>query len=124
MLSATSRRKAVLHCAAWSKVSGGTNRVLVRRATEALAITAMPQAGTEALSFLTALRMTTPLPRETPSGARLARQVVWPAYRLKAKSGNGARSQTRERQFADLVSSSALNDDVSETGSSSCDALI
>jgi hypothetical protein len=62
--------------------------------------------------------MNTPMPRETPSGARLARQVVWPAYRLKAKSGNGARSQARERQFADFVTSCALNEDDSEIGSS------
>src|SRR5437016_14544155 len=72
MLSATSRGNAVLHRAAWSNVSGGTKRVLVRPGTEALAITAMPQAETEGLSLpRTALRMTTPMPRDTPGGARV-----------------------------------------------------
>src|SRR5262245_36072468 len=51
MLSATSRRKAVLQAAASSKVSGGTRRVLVRPGAEALAITAIPQAGIEARSL-------------------------------------------------------------------------
>src|SRR5262249_38744293 len=61
MLSAISRRNAVLHCAACSNVRGGTRRVLVRPAIDALAITAIPQVGTTVLSIsATALRMTPP----------------------------------------------------------------
>src|SRR5215471_7280783 len=75
MFSAISRTNAVLHCAACSKVRGGTNRVLVRPGTDALAIAAIPQAGTLALPrSRTALRMTTPIPRDTPSGARLVQR--------------------------------------------------
>src|SRR5262249_18800958 len=75
MFSAMSRTNAVLHCAACSKVRGGTNRVLVSPGTDALAIAAIPQAGTLALPrSRTALRMTTPIPRDTPSGARLVQR--------------------------------------------------
>src|SRR5213592_408554 len=64
MLSAISRRNAVLHCAASSNVRGGTKRVLVRPAIDALAITAIPQVGIAALSIsATAVRMTPPVPR-------------------------------------------------------------
>jgi hypothetical protein len=38
-----SRRNAVLSSAAWTGVSGGDNRVLVRPGCDALAITAMAQ---------------------------------------------------------------------------------
>src|SRR5215470_2505541 len=43
ILSATSRRKAVLNCAASSEVSGGTSLVLLRPGIEAFAMTAMAQ---------------------------------------------------------------------------------
>src|SRR4051812_4760058 len=52
MLSATSRRNAVLQAAASSNVNGGTRRVFVRPGLDALAITAIPQAGIEARSLL------------------------------------------------------------------------
>src|SRR5215831_5198100 len=72
MLSAISRRNAVLHCAASSNVSGGTKRVLLRPAIDALAITAIPQAGTAVLSIsATAVRMTPPMPRDLPRYPRL-----------------------------------------------------
>src|SRR5262249_56403723 len=75
MLSATSRRNAVLHCAASSNVSGGTKRVLVRPAIDALAITAIPQVGIAALSTsATAVRMTPPMPRHPSTYPRLVRR--------------------------------------------------
>src|SRR5215475_12560581 len=68
MFSAISRTNAVLHCAACSKLRGGTKRVLVRPGTDALAIAAILQAGTLALPrSTTALRITTPIPRDTPA---------------------------------------------------------
>src|SRR6516162_5530883 len=78
MLSAISRRNAVLHCAACSNVRGGTRRVLLRPAIDALAITAIPQVGTAVLSILsisaTAVRMTPPMPRDPPRYPRLVRR--------------------------------------------------
>src|SRR5262249_60975664 len=75
MLSAISRRNAVLHCAACSKVRGGTRRVLLRPAIDALAITAIPQVGTAVLSIsATAARMTPPMPRDPPRYPRLVRR--------------------------------------------------
>src|SRR6516165_1377380 len=74
MLSAISRRNAVLHCAASSNVRGGTKRVLLRPAIDALAITAIPQVATAVLSIsATAVRMTPPMPRDPPRYPRL----VW-----------------------------------------------
>src|SRR5256885_15614601 len=75
MLSAISRRNAVLHCAASSNVRGGTKRVLVRPAIDALAITAIPQVGIAALSIsATAVRMTPPVPRHPSTYPRLVRR--------------------------------------------------
>src|SRR5258707_5179911 len=75
MLSAISRRNAVLHCAASSNVRGGTKRVFVRPAIDALAITAIPQVGIAALSIsATAVRMTPPMPREPSTYPRLVRR--------------------------------------------------
>src|SRR6516225_2139449 len=75
MLSAISRRNAVLHCAASSNVSGGTKRVLVRPAIDALAITAIPQVGIAVLSISAmAVRMIPPMPRGPPRYAGLVRR--------------------------------------------------
>src|SRR6516225_4754552 len=75
MLSAISRRNAVLHCAASSNVSGGTKRVLVRPAIDALAITAIPQVGIPVLSISAmAVRMIPPMPRGPPRYAGLVRR--------------------------------------------------
>src|SRR5262249_56874201 len=93
MLSAISRRNAVLHCAASSYVRGGTNRVLVRPAIDALAITAIPQVGTAALSIsATAVRMTPPMPRDPPRYAGL----VWRG-RKKQIIPHGHSSQAGQR---------------------------
>src|SRR5215471_10765613 len=110
MLSAISRRNAVLHCAACSNVRGGTKRVLVRPAIDALAITAIPQVGTAVLSIsATAVRMTPP--------CRATRHVIlgWCGGVGKSNSCRGARlpigaravaalpSRRREREFVQLV---------------------
>src|ERR1700757_4073945 len=96
MLSAISRRNAVLHCAASSNVRGGTKRVLVRPAIDALAITAIPQVGIAALSIsATAVRMTPPMPRHPSTYPRLVRrdrkkQFMPPGQSVdRAKAGSG-----------------------------------
>src|SRR5215472_16874481 len=75
MLSAISRRNAVLHCAACSNVRGGTKRVLLRRAIDALAITAIPQVAAAVLSIsATAVRMPPPMQRDPPRYTGLVQQ--------------------------------------------------
>src|SRR5258708_23732546 len=79
MLSAISRRNAVLHCAASSNVRGGTKRVLVRPGIHALAITAIPQVGTAALSVSAmAVRMTPPMPRDNSHPGEPIVSAVFP----------------------------------------------
>src|SRR5262249_27344293 len=104
MFSAISRTNAVLHCAACSKVKGGTNRVLVRPGTDALAIAAIPQAGTLALP--TALRMTTPIPRDTPSGARLVQRNSQQRF-APHRQPTGSRQARRRRSAHVSVSASS-----------------
>src|SRR5262245_38966538 len=75
MLSAISRRNAVLHCAACSNVRGGTKRVLLRPAIDALAIMAIPQIGSALWSIsATAVRMTPPTPHDPPLYPRLVQR--------------------------------------------------
>src|SRR6266481_6436548 len=79
MLSAISRRNAVLHCAASSNVRGGTKRLLVRPGIDALAITAIPQVGTAALSVSAmAVRMTPPMPRDNSHPGEPIVSAVFP----------------------------------------------
>src|SRR5512133_2800633 len=73
MLAATSRRNAVLHRAASSNVRGGTKRVFVRLAIDALAMTAIPQAAELPLCGA-CVRMTSPRLRDEPSDVRLGRR--------------------------------------------------
>src|SRR5262249_59431269 len=111
MLSAISRRNAVLHCAACSNVRGGTKRVLVRPAIDALAITAIPQVGTAALSIsATAVRMTPPMPRDPRRYPRLVRRGRKKQFMPPGPSadlgGGGERhspSPTPEREVVALV---------------------
>src|SRR5262245_35038554 len=111
MLSAISRRNAVLHCAACSNVRGGTKRVLLRRAIDALAITAIPQVAAAVLSIsATAVRMTPPMPRDPPRYPRLVQRDRKKQFMSRGQSadcGKGgaaaARSRTREREFVQLV---------------------
>src|SRR5262245_22956857 len=111
MLSAISRRNAVLHCAACSNVRGGTKRVLVRPAIDALAITAIPQVGTAVLSVsATAVRMTPPMPRDPHRYPRLVRRGRKKQFMprgqsapLERRAAAALRSRTREREFVQLV---------------------
>src|SRR6266478_9523818 len=85
MLSAISRRNAVLHCAASSNVRGGTKRVLVRPGIDALAITAIPQVGTAALSVSAmAVRMTPPMPRDNSHPGEPIVSAIFPKPARKA----------------------------------------
>src|SRR4029077_5225281 len=106
MFSAISRTNAVLHCAACSKLRGGTKRVLVRSGTDALAIAAIPQAGTLALPRSTmALRMITPIlairQRCSVGAAEFTTTIraAWPAYRVEARAAAPIGSHIREREF-------------------------
>ena len=106
MFSAISRTNAVLHCAACSKLRGGTKRVLVRPGTDALAIAAIPQTGTLALPrSTTALRMITPIlairQRCSVGAAEFTTTVcaAWPAYHAEARAAAPIGSHIREREF-------------------------
>src|SRR5262249_27733912 len=112
MLSAISRRNAVLHCAASSYVRGGTRRVLVRPAIDALAITAIPQVGTAQLSIsATAVRMTPPMPRDPPRYAGLVRRGREKEFKPHGQSAGvgekpaaAGRSPGRRKQVVAVVS--------------------
>src|SRR5262245_7004510 len=74
MLSAISRRNAVLQRGASSDVSGGTSRVLLSRVIEALATHANRQVGIDEASLRpSAVRMAAPTAGDKPGDARLVR---------------------------------------------------
>src|SRR5215472_2401918 len=96
MLSAISRRNAVLHCAASSNVRGGTKRVLVRPAIDALAITATPQVETAVLSIsATAVRMTPPMPRGPSTYPRLVRRDRKKRFMPRGQSADSGKERQR-----------------------------
>src|SRR5262245_60545399 len=81
MLSLTSRRNAVLQCAASSHVNGGTRRVFVCPGRDALAMMAIPQAGIEAFSpGATAVPVTMPPSADHARVMRRIRESV--SYRV------------------------------------------
>src|SRR6266436_5540084 len=123
MLSAISRRNAVLHCAASSNVRGGTKRVLVRPGIDALAITAIPQVGTAALSVSAkAVRMAPPTPAiihtpanqlyprssQNPPGKRLVTNIAVIHFGFLKPSLVGMRSLSGYPYFGARVSSEIL----------------
>src|SRR5262245_59654630 len=109
MLSAISRRNAVLHCAACSNVRGGTRRVFVRPAIDALAITAIPQVGTAALSVsATAVRMTPPMPRDPRRYPRLVRRDRKKQFMPRGQSADWGEGRQRHSAHG-LVNASSCS---------------
>src|SRR5712691_11629186 len=115
MLSAISRRNAVLNCPASSNDSGGTRRVLVLPGADAFAITAIPQAGIVVRSARgTAIGMASPEFPDKIRGAHFSPRAnrrrfisCGESFGQLSNAAMADRSRKRERQLSKIQAAGA-----------------